>query len=111
VKERYPVWSPETFKVERIDESHGQDFYYVNGRDRPMLQARNIARPLTAGLSDIIIPFQNSFYFVLCQFLESVYQPFGFWWLHPKTTVINQVHDHLLLLDIIFFFWIPKWGL
>jgi hypothetical protein len=63
-----------------------------------------LVRSLTAGFSDIIIPFQNRFYFVLCQFLESVDQPFGFWWLHPKTTVINQVHDHLLLLEIIFFF-------
>jgi hypothetical protein len=38
VKERYPVWSSDTFKVERIDESHGQDFYYVSGRDRSLLR-------------------------------------------------------------------------
>ena len=38
VKERYPVWSSDTFRVERIDENHGQDFYYVSGRDRALLR-------------------------------------------------------------------------
>jgi hypothetical protein len=38
VKERYPVWSSDTFKVERIDENHGQDFYYISGRDRPLMR-------------------------------------------------------------------------
>ena len=37
-KERAPVWSANRFKVERIEESHGQQFYHVAGRDRPLLR-------------------------------------------------------------------------
>ena len=37
-KERVPVWSATRFKVERIEESHGQQFYHVAGRDRPLLR-------------------------------------------------------------------------
>ena len=37
-KERVPVWSINTSKVEKIDDHHGQEFYYVSGRDRPLLR-------------------------------------------------------------------------
>ena len=37
-KERIPVWSNNTYTVERKEEKNNQDFYYVNGRDRPLLR-------------------------------------------------------------------------
>ena len=37
-KERIPVWSKENFKVESINESIGQNFYKVEGRDRPLMR-------------------------------------------------------------------------
>ena len=37
-KERVPVWSINTYIVEKIEEQHGQDFYYVSGRDKPLLR-------------------------------------------------------------------------
>ena len=37
-KERVPVWSENTFNVDKIEESQGQKFYYVAGRDKPLLR-------------------------------------------------------------------------
>ena len=37
-KERVPVWSQNTYEVERIEEKNNQDFYYVTGRDRALLR-------------------------------------------------------------------------
>jgi hypothetical protein len=36
-KERYPIWSENLFTVEKIEEKNNQNFYYVSGRDRPLL--------------------------------------------------------------------------
>ena len=38
LKERHPVWSQEKHKVTRIEQSHGQNFYYVEGRVRPLMR-------------------------------------------------------------------------
>ena len=37
-KERVAVWSDYKYKVIRIDQSHGQSFYHVEGLDRPYLR-------------------------------------------------------------------------
>ena len=37
-KERIPVWSKENFKVDSINDSMGQLFYKVDGRDRPLMR-------------------------------------------------------------------------
>ena len=37
-KERIPVWSRDNFKVESINDSMGQDFYKVEGRDRALMR-------------------------------------------------------------------------
>ena len=37
-KERVPVWSENTFNVDKIEISMGQKFYYVSGRDKPLLR-------------------------------------------------------------------------
>jgi hypothetical protein len=33
-----PVWSEHLFNVDKIEESQGQKFYYVAGRDKPLLR-------------------------------------------------------------------------
>ena len=37
-KERVPVWSENTFNVDKIEISMGQKFYYVAGREKPLLR-------------------------------------------------------------------------
>ena len=37
-KERVGVWSENKYKVIKIEESHGQKFYYTEGRERPLLR-------------------------------------------------------------------------
>lgn len=37
-KERFGVWSKTTHKVSRIEQSHGQDFYYIEGREKPLMR-------------------------------------------------------------------------
>ena len=37
-KERVTVWSDYKYKVDRIEESNGQNFYHVEGVDRPYLR-------------------------------------------------------------------------
>ena len=37
-KERVPVWSENTFNVDKIEISMGQKFYYVSGREKPLLR-------------------------------------------------------------------------
>jgi hypothetical protein len=37
-KERIPVWSENLFTVDKIEEKNNQNFYYLNGRDRPLLR-------------------------------------------------------------------------
>jgi hypothetical protein len=37
-KERVPVWSDYKYKVIKIDQSHGQNFYHVEGLERPYLR-------------------------------------------------------------------------
>ena len=37
-KERVPVWSDNTFNVDKIETSNSQKFYYVSGRDKPLLR-------------------------------------------------------------------------
>jgi len=37
-KERVPVWSENTFNVDKIETSQGQKFYYVAGREKPLLR-------------------------------------------------------------------------
>ena len=37
-KERVPVWSENLFTVDKIEEKNNQNFYYLNGRDRPLLR-------------------------------------------------------------------------
>ena len=37
-KERVPVWSTTTHTVERIEEEHNQNFYYITGLPRPFLR-------------------------------------------------------------------------
>ena len=37
-KERVPVWSENTFNVDKIETSQGQKFYYVSSRDKPLLR-------------------------------------------------------------------------
>jgi hypothetical protein len=37
-KERVPVWSENRFKVDKIEEKKGQGFYYLEGRERPLLR-------------------------------------------------------------------------
>ena len=37
-KERIPVWSDYKYKVDRIEESHGQNFYHLEGLERPYLR-------------------------------------------------------------------------
>ena len=38
-KERIPVWSKESFIVESINESMGQDFYKLEGRPRELMRS------------------------------------------------------------------------
>lgn len=37
-KERVPVWSENKYKVIKIDRSHGQNFYYIEGRDKALMR-------------------------------------------------------------------------
>ena len=37
-KERQPVWTDTLHTVEKIEEKNNQNFYYVTGRDRPLLR-------------------------------------------------------------------------
>jgi hypothetical protein len=37
-KERVPVWSQYKYKVTKIETSHGQRFYYVDGQTKPMMR-------------------------------------------------------------------------
>jgi hypothetical protein len=37
-KERIPVWSNNKYKVIKIEQSHGQNFYHIEGRDRSLLR-------------------------------------------------------------------------
>jgi len=37
-KEHVPVWSQNKYKITKIDESHGQKFYYVDGQAKPMMR-------------------------------------------------------------------------
>jgi hypothetical protein len=37
-KERVPVWSENMFNVDKIEISMGQKFYYVSGREKPLLR-------------------------------------------------------------------------
>jgi hypothetical protein len=37
-KERVPIWSNNKYKVIKIEESHGQNFYHIEGRARPLLR-------------------------------------------------------------------------
>ena len=37
-KERVPVWSENIFTVDKIETSMNQQFYYVAGRDKPLLR-------------------------------------------------------------------------
>ena len=37
-KERVPVWSENTFNVDKVEASMGQKFYYVSGREKPLLR-------------------------------------------------------------------------
>lgn len=37
-KERVPVWSENLFTVDKIEEKNNQSFYYLSGRDRPLLR-------------------------------------------------------------------------
>ena len=37
-KERVPVWSENSFNVDKIEVSQGQKFYHVAGRDKPLLR-------------------------------------------------------------------------
>ena len=37
-KERVPVWSENLFTIEKIEEKNNQSFYYLSGRDRPLLR-------------------------------------------------------------------------
>ena len=37
-KERYGVWSENLFTVDKIEEINNPSFYYLNGRDRPLLR-------------------------------------------------------------------------
>ena len=37
-KERVPVWSENKYKVEDITENFNQQFYHIEGRDRPLLR-------------------------------------------------------------------------
>ena len=38
VKERYGVWSQNKYKVIKIDHSHGQDFYHIEGNNKAFLR-------------------------------------------------------------------------
>jgi hypothetical protein len=60
VKERYPVWSAETFKVERIQDSHGQDFYCVNGETVPCFEHGSISSSMRIR-KDILTYFKGIF--------------------------------------------------
>ena len=35
-KERVPVWSENVFTVDKIEEKSNHNFYYLNGRDKPL---------------------------------------------------------------------------
>ena len=37
-KEHVPVWSENIFNVDKIETSMNQQFYYVSGRDKPLLR-------------------------------------------------------------------------
>ena len=37
-KERVPVWSENSFNVDKIETSQGHKFYYVSGREKPLLR-------------------------------------------------------------------------
>ena len=37
-KERVPVWSGVTYNVDKIEVSQGQKFYYISGREKPLLR-------------------------------------------------------------------------
>ena len=37
-KERVPVWSENKYKVIKIDRSHGQNLYYIEGRDTALMR-------------------------------------------------------------------------
>ena len=37
-KERQPVWSTTKHKVSKIEESHGQKFYHVEGYAKPLMR-------------------------------------------------------------------------
>ena len=37
-KERVPVWSANSYQVLKIEEDHGQKYYYLAGRERPLLR-------------------------------------------------------------------------
>jgi len=37
-KERVPIWSENKYKVSKIDVSHGQRFYFLEGRERPLMR-------------------------------------------------------------------------
>ena len=37
-KERYGVWSENVFTIDKVEEKNNQNFYYLNGRDRPLLR-------------------------------------------------------------------------
>ena len=37
-KENVSVWSPYKYKVIKIDESHGQKFYHIDGQTKPMMR-------------------------------------------------------------------------
>jgi hypothetical protein len=37
-KERVPVWSLNKYTVNKIVNSHGQDYYYLDGYNKPMLR-------------------------------------------------------------------------
>ena len=37
-KGHIPIWSENKYKVIRIDKSHGQNFYYIEGRDKALMR-------------------------------------------------------------------------
>ena len=38
MKERVAPWSDATHKVSRIENSHGQNFFYIEGNERPYMR-------------------------------------------------------------------------
>lgn len=37
-KERVPIWSENKYKIQKIESSYGQKFYYLEGRERPLMR-------------------------------------------------------------------------